>query len=275
MSNPTPNPSSEEPAGEQPAAAQPAGAVPPTPPPSMTPPPPPPPPASPKKRWSTAKVLTAVLTTLIVVIGVVAAVAAINGASKGDDNDQARPTLPSTTSASDPASEQPAEDAADKVRPKTNDRGNIVKALGEEGSLVTTTGDEETIAVFAIDAIAVDSPCAERPYSTPEVPENGHFIQLSMRVSTGSQAALSSYSSLGSFTLSDWDFKVIGPDGLTENSSNSFAGELCLDDAQKLPSQIGPGQSVIGSIVLDSKYTTGSIVLNLPGVVDGGWEWAF
>lgn len=70
-----------------------------------------------------------------------------------------------------------------------------------------------------------------------------------------------------------YDFKVIAPDGTRENDSIGN-GWSCLDESEALPPQIGPGEHVVGKVVLDSANTSGSIVFSQAGAV-GGWEWGF
>ncbi|MFX0590951.1 hypothetical protein ACOARS_12600, partial [Glaesserella parasuis] len=48
----------------------------------------------------------------------------------------------------------------------------------------------------------------------------------------------------------------------------------CFDSGQLLPSQIGPGQSVSGWVVLDVAATTGSLVMTMAGGPTG-WEWSY
>lgn len=48
----------------------------------------------------------------------------------------------------------------------------------------------------------------------------------------------------------------------------------CFDSGQLLPSQIGPGQSVSGWMVLDVAATTGSLVMTMAGGPTG-WEWSY
>ena len=75
------------------------------------------------------------------------------------------------------------------------------------------------------------------------------------------------------FSADPHHWKVIGPDGTTENDStgNSYG---CLDSAEKIPGDIGPGERLVGKIVLDSAHSSGAVALTQT-LMTGGWEWSF
>ncbi|NCD18815.1 MAG: hypothetical protein EOL89_02350 [Actinobacteria bacterium] len=150
----------------------------------------------------------------------------------------------------------------------TSERGNLVKEIGQVAGTVTDTG--ETLMQFTITAIEPNFEC-NSGYSEP--PANGNFIAVTMDIQT--TAALAQVEDMPYYTFSEYDFKVIGPDGTRENDSTGNAF-MCLDSADSLPSQIGPGEHVVGKVVLDSKYTSGALVLS-PGWMwgTGAWEWVF
>ena len=101
--------------------------------------------------------------------------------------------------------------------------------------------------------------------------ENGNFIAITMDITTSKDLADSPGKSL---FVTPSDFKVIGPDGTTENNSSSGASYMCLPTKQAVPSDIGPGEHVVGIIVLDSEYKSGGLAFTQP-FMDGGWEWSF
>jgi hypothetical protein len=75
-----------------------------------------------------------------------------------------------------------------------------------------------------------------------------------------------------SFTESD--FRVIGPDGVTvpNVTGNAYS---CLGSGRTLSGvQIGPGQQYVGTVVIDSPVTSGSLVFAPAGSATG-WEWEF
>src|SRR3712207_3475813 len=68
------------------------------------------------------------------------------------DASAAGPTLPSVQSEEEAnASAEASAEAAEATGPKTNERGNIVKALGEEGGISSPDGADQLLT-FAIDS---------------------------------------------------------------------------------------------------------------------------
>ena len=129
------------------------------------------------------------------------------GGNSASDGSSAGPTLPSSQGEEEAATSSEAE----PTRPETNDRGNIVKALGEEGGLTSPEGDP--LLTFAVDSITPDVPCTE-PYSSPA--ENGHLTAVQLRVATTPGA---NAEELGYLAISGYDWSFVGSDGLTLNTS--------------------------------------------------------
>jgi hypothetical protein len=179
-------------------------------------------------------------------------------------NSAAGPTLPATdTSAT-------ATTSASPTGPKTNDRGNIVKALGEEGGVTNPAGEQ--LLTFAIDAITVDPPCTPdwEDYGTPVDPGR-HLVSVQTRISTSPAVTDSDF-----LTLSGYDFRLIGADGITVGSLDSAATYGCLEDAQEFTSDtLGPGQMYVGAIILDVPAANGTLVLDPSWGQTGGWEYNF
>ena len=76
-------------------------------------------------------------------------------------------------------------------------------------------------------------------------------------------------------TISDSSLSFIGPDGVTFNGSlGTYAALGCRRDERELPSQLGPGQQLAGSILLDVPAPTGTLIVS-DCFGSSGWEWAF
>ena len=72
-------------------------------------------------------------------------------------------------------------------------------------------------------------------------------------------------------TAHEWS--VVGPDGLTESSAATGSAFMCLDEDELLPtSPFTPASKYRGSIVLDSKSTSGALLFR-PSSWPPGWEW--
>jgi hypothetical protein len=151
----------------------------------------------------------------------------------------------------------------------TNARQNIEKKIGESAGLGGTDPSSSALN-FAITKITIDARCSE-PYA--EKAQNGHFILVDMSVST-SPTMDRTY---GSYIINPNNFSIVGPDGVTEagESLTSMAAYTCLSQSKQLPTTLAPGQRYLGTIVLDSRYTSGVLVLAPQGGFDNGngWEW--
>jgi hypothetical protein len=164
-----------------------------------------------------------------------------------------------------PATQPPASSSSAAGR-GVNARGNVEKQIGEEAGV---TGPDGTPAMtFTVDAIQVDYPCTG---DYPQPAENGHFVGLSMHISTAPNLPADSY-----FDISASEFSFIGSDGVTFGNVDTFAAFTCAPDDEQLPvGPLGSGQQYVGTVVLDVPETSG-IVQYQPFYLDrGGWEWHF
>ena len=148
--------------------------------------------------------------------GMTAFLAACGGTATEDT--ASGPTLPAEVAANAEETTEPAEPTG----PQRNDRGNIEKQLGEEGG-ITDEATGGAVLTFAVDAIAIDQPCTSE---YPEPAENGHFVVIDLRMATAPELADSSLG--GWFSVSPYDFRVIGPDGLTVDELGTSAAYSSL-----------------------------------------------
>lgn len=154
--------------------------------------------------------------------------------------------------------------------PRASGRGSVPKKVGEPAGLCADDACSATALEFTVDRIQVDPKCTE-PYAPP--PDNGHYIALSMTIST-TAAFTEDLSYLVDF--SPFSFQVVGPDGVTELSDPGYGVFGCLKGSDFLPlGGLAPSSRYVGVVVLDSKHTSGVIVLRMPGDPTGGWEWTF
>lgn len=216
------------------------------------------------------------LASVIAVIVVTAGLSAC-GNDVTDTPSAAAPTLPEVQDDEEAALEAEIEanasaDAATEAEasssptgPPTNNRGNIVKALGEEGAVMAEDGTP--LFTFAIDSITPDATCTEE-YSSYES-ENGNLTAVDMRVST----APASLEELGYLTVSPGDFSFIGSDGLTFTNVDTIATYGCISDSEKFPSDaLNPGSQYAGTVLLDLPETSGILIYQPSSVYSGGWE---
>lgn len=168
------------------------------------------------------------------------------------------PELP--TAAAAPTTAEPAAD-----EPARNERGNIVKELGEQagwGPLGNTDSPEGVR--FSLDKIEVDPPC--EPYMT--APEGKHTLLLHVRIATGSSQE-SAAATPG--VLNAFNFAEIGSDGVTHSAESG----MCTDPANDLMMHnYGPNQKYTGTIELVVPEASGTLMLTSP-LTGGGWEWKY
>lgn len=174
------------------------------------------------------------------------------------------PTLPPTSSATATPTPTP-------TGPPRSPRGNIIKALGEEGGLTDDRGAGAPVELvtFAVDAISPVE-CTE-DYGNP--PENGVLIAVQMRFATAPELATSS---MNYFSVNPNEFSFVGADGITVTNTATAATFGCISDKEMLTyNQMMPGSQYVGKVVLDVPAATGTLIYR-PGVLaEGGWEWTF
>lgn len=188
------------------------------------------------------------------------------GSVKEVEGNASAPTLPSAQSEEEAnASADAQASTSSAAGPSTNQRGNIVKTLGEEGGV--TAEDGTFLYTFAFDSITPDVPCTEEYASDPE---NGHLTAVKLRLSTGAVTP----DQLGYLSVSGYDFKFIGSDGLTFTNVSTAATYSCLDQSALFPSaQLSPGSQYAGVVLLDLPEAAGTLIYQ-PSYLSagGGWE---
>ncbi|NYJ08627.1 hypothetical protein [Petropleomorpha daqingensis] len=165
-----------------------------------------------------------------------------------------------------PSTDPPSSSSSAPAAPGGNARGNIEKQIGEEAGVTGTDGSD--LMTFTVDAIQVDYPCSG---DYPQPPENGHFVGLSMHITTAPNLPADSF-----VDINATDFSFIGGDGVTVSNVDTFPAFTCAPDAEQLPSgPLGSGQQYVGTLVLDVPETTGIVQYQPLYLTQGGWEWHF
>jgi hypothetical protein len=167
----------------------------------------------------------------------------------------------------------PSQSAAKSTTPagsSTNAHGNIVKKVGEKAWLTSKPDGGEEVLALTVDSITPDFKCDGENSDTAE---NGHFVAVKLRVSTGKGLnEVSPYT-----TIDSNNFNYIDPQGITHDSGDAgtMASFSCLKDSEMFTQDpLGDSQQYVGTVVLDEPGTTGTLVFKLPGA-EGGWEYAF
>ncbi|MET3203942.1 UNVERIFIED_ORG: hypothetical protein ABIB21_000718 [Arthrobacter sp. UYEF13] len=120
-----------------------------------------------------------------------------------------------------------------------------------------------------INSIQVDLPCTNK-YAQPS--KNGHFVALNVSMETDPALAESVNPQFG---LAGYAWKAIASNGTTFNGDIMTASSfMCLNDEEKFPSALGPGEKATGTIVLDVPTPTG-VLVHKQGFMPAGWEWEY
>ncbi|WP_232211885.1 hypothetical protein [Saccharomonospora halophila] len=169
------------------------------------------------------------------------------------------PSLPATANSSTPSGET-------DNGPERNERGNLVKSLGEEAGVFPRGEgpDSPGSVTFAIDEIDVDPECGE--YG--QAPDEGHTLILHVRVATGDDREIAQRLS---GVLNPFNFAEIGEDGVTRPAE---AG-MCTDSSRGLPMNFGPNQQYKGVVEIVVPEASGILTLTTPVADAGGWEWTY
>jgi hypothetical protein len=199
------------------------------------------------------------LNNLVKLAAACCAAVALAGCGNRIESGTAGPELPGSANSG-------AETAA-QAGPQVNERGFIVKQLGEEACF--GGGDKcEGGVSFAVDKVEVDPPCAE--YGSP--PENAHTLLLHIRVATGTDTE--AIDRVGGI-INPFSFVEIGADGVTRPASFG----ICADSsANKLPDTYGPSQQYSGVLELEVPTASGTVAIQMAFAdEDGqqGWEWTY
>ncbi|WP_150307201.1 DUF4352 domain-containing protein [Planctomonas psychrotolerans] len=147
-----------------------------------------------------------------------------------------------------------------------NDHGNLMKEFGQLAGLTSAANSDVEVATFIVTGIQLDPVCNS---GFAEPPRNGHYALVNVNIETLPELAQEEITSL---YFDSYAWQAYDAEGKRVNDpvGNSWT---CMDVGSLLPTDIGPGQSVSGDIVLDLPSTTGSIALTMGG--PAGWEWTY
>lgn len=170
------------------------------------------------------------------------------------------PVAPAEPTAAEPS---PTESFAEA---QLSSRGNLAKQIGELAGTSSLSSGVVT-SRFAVTDVVLDPACTS---GFDQAPVNGHFLGIHLNIETTSELAEESLPWL-MFTTYDWQAYDAEGKRLNDPVGNSWS---CFDTGQLIPSQIGPGESVSGWMVLDVAAPNGVVALTMAGS-SSGWEWAY
>lgn len=199
-----------------------------------------------------------VVKRLALTVCAVAGLAGCAGTNTGTGENA--PTLPGAAgSDANPAAAQ---------QQQTNERGFVVKQLGETACFGGAGKNCEGGVSFAIDQVEVDPQCTQ----FGSHPDNRHTLLLHLRIATGNDANV--VDRIGGI-INPFSFVEIGKDGITRDTSFG----MCADPStNQLPDTYGPNQQYQGVMDLEVTEASGTIALQLMSVEEDGqrgWEWTY
>lgn len=178
-------------------------------------------------------------------------------------------STPPGTGATSAAASTPTPAPANSVELERSSRGNLIKHVGTPASIADPANTSTKMVDFVVTDIVLDPVCTGN-YGYPAVPQNGHFLAISMEVTTSAELAQQSYPR---FSTASWD--VISTDGTRQNASpNSNTTTACLPAQELLPYDLGPAEHTKGTIILDVASPEGILILKDIGAYTG-WEWNY
>lgn len=189
---------------------------------------------------------------------VAAGILALTGCSPTDRPVSPPSVSPAGGTATPDATSTPSASAS---APAKSPRGNLIKQAGDTFGF-GENGDQA--ANFVVSMITVDAPCTSQFADSPEF---GHFIRLDIEGETTASLSQDIFMASGAWF-------AVAENGTTFNGDPwNMAAAGCLNETERLPSIIGPGERVAGAVLLDVPTAHGVIVLDLG---DGlSWEWAY
>lgn len=185
---------------------------------------------------------------------------------------QAAPT-DSTASASTAPAPTPSATRTPTTRAtgNENERGQVVKKIGEEAILVTDGYDAPptlTFKVTSIEPIECDAPDA--------TPPNGTALAVAVEVVTSSKFSgpLEVDGQTGMISFGPRYWTGYASNGTRMSTVESSVQHGCLADNTKLlPEYFGKGEKLKGLVILDVTAPTGEVSFAPNGI--GGWVWKY
>lgn len=166
-----------------------------------------------------------------------------------------------------------------------SERGTLMKEIGQLAAMGDVGENLQTVVMAEFKVTGID-PNFQCPAARAQPPANGNYIAINVEVTaTPELAEVQRMTGMSSFSFTDgFDFTVLAPDGTMEDPYDHYGATgnaaTCLDEENRLPAEMEPGETAEGTIVLDSPYDSGTLLLlqpshYTPGEVDCCWEWVF
>lgn len=152
----------------------------------------------------------------------------------------------------------------------TNAAGDVVKKLGERAEL----GEEGKPAVASaqITKVSIQDSCTAFDGSEYRPAKGSVLYRLDLSAQLTNEAA--NVKGLDFLVVAADSFQLTGSGGTVLAQSGDSATSLCLEQGDRMPPSVVPGESVAGAMFLEAPAGAERIVWNPWGVDGSGWEWA-
>jgi hypothetical protein len=145
--------------------------------------------------------------------------------------------------------------------PPKSVRGNLVAHVGDVLKLQYNGVDT---VVLTVKSITPNAECQTSMFN----PDRGQSVVLDMEITTTPELAQDPYPTFA--TIFEW--KAVTSNGTTVNGRIDNIN--CLAPAQRVPSEIGPSEKIVGKMAFDVPPGAGTLIWR-PSGVTSGWEWAY
>lgn len=204
--------------------------------------------------------------TSLMAIGNAAILALILTACSGPQP-QAAPTV--SVAPATPPSATPA--PTPTPTSKTNERGQIIKNIGDTAGLGNPDGGDAVTMKFKVTSIKAIT--CDAPYATPP---KGQAIAVSMEIETTAsfEGPLIVNGAPGMISFSPYYWRGYADNGTRMNTVDSNIRQSCVSDPTVLlPDHIGKGDKLNGIVILDVSTPTGAVAFEPQEGV--AWTWPY
>ncbi|MEW1981220.1 hypothetical protein AB0333_09870 [Citricoccus sp. NPDC079358] len=136
--------------------------------------------------------------------------------------------------------------------------------------------DPDAPNIFQFKVTGINAGTCTYEFADPPA-EGNHYLQVDLEVETSKEMreafADSGVSPASLMFHNDW--RGFDSNGTTMNSIDPDATQMCLDESDQIPYEIGSAEKALGSVIIEVSDTKGEIA-HRPWFMDGtGWTWEF
>lgn len=170
-------------------------------------------------------------------------------------------------------SAEPKESPSPAPTPNRNDRGDIIKAIGENGGWKSVDGGPTDPNVINFKVTSITPAVCDNPYPGEA---NGIPMAVTLEIETTPdfKGPISVNGVPDQVSFSPYYWKGYADNGTRMNTVDSSINRTCLaNEALLLPDYIGKGEKLNGQIILDVTTPTGTLSYSPDG--GSGWVWEY